>query len=107
MAHPRPSEPEPSTPAAPTASRAAPARNPFAIPAPLRRLFNRFPLRTTPENPLPARCAVAAPDDTPILFVFTDEEGARKGLPSYNPACLKWQVCTVPPPMAVARPVYQ
>lgn len=87
MAEPPP-EPSPAAPApAPT-----PTRNIFAIPSPLRRLFNRFPLRTTPSNPLPARCAVADPDGTPVLFVFTDEVGAKKGSPSFNPACLKWQV---------------
>lgn len=84
--------PEPSA-AAPTPT---PTRNIFAIPSPLRRLFNHFPLRTTPSNPLPARCAVAGPGDTPILFVFTDEEGARIGSPSFNPACLKWQVSIFP-----------
>ena len=87
---------EPPPPAAAPEPAAPPARNIFAIPSPLRRLFNRFPLRTAPANALPARCAVANAnaDETPILFVFTDEEGARDGSPSFNPACLKWQVRT-------------
>lgn len=86
-------EPGPD-PAPASGSTATAVRNAFAIPAPLRRLFTRFPLYTTPENPLPARCASATPgaDGAPILYLFTDEEGAASGAPSYNPPCLKWQV---------------
>lgn len=98
---------------APEPSPAAPAPTPsvFTIPSPIRRLFNHFPLRTTPSNALPARCAIAASDGAPILFVFTDEEGARRGGPSFNPACLKWQVrvslsfVTVATPRANGNPL--
>ncbi|PKS07634.1 hypothetical protein jhhlp_006240 [Lomentospora prolificans] len=71
----------------------------FAVPEPIRRLFKRFPIYTYPENELPARCAIAA-EDVPILFVFTDEQAAQSGAPSYNPTCLKWQ----PPPSPRAEP---
>ncbi|KAI1429153.1 hypothetical protein F5Y12DRAFT_540168 [Xylaria sp. FL1777] len=61
----------------------------FAIPAPLARLFKKFPLLTYPPNELPAR----SPDvrDVPTLYVFISDESALKGLPSFNPSCLKWQ----------------
>ncbi|KAI0505959.1 hypothetical protein F5B22DRAFT_489341 [Xylaria bambusicola] len=61
----------------------------FTIPAPLARLFKQFPLLTYPPNELPAR----SPDvrDTPTLYVFISDEDALKGLPSFNPSCLKWQ----------------
>ncbi|SPN97390.1 related to mitochondrial outer membrane protein (Sam35) [Cephalotrichum gorgonifer] len=92
---PAPSSAAPTpTPAPAPAPAPAPSPAPssiFAIPAPLRRLFNHFPLRTTPETPLPARCAVTSSANLPILFLFTTEDGARDGLPSFNPACLKWQ----------------
>ncbi|KAI0811388.1 hypothetical protein GGR55DRAFT_99428 [Xylaria sp. FL0064] len=61
----------------------------FTIPAPLARLFKIFPLLTYPPNELPAR----SPDvrDVPTLCVFISDEDALKGLPSFNPSCLKWQ----------------
>ncbi|KAI0540542.1 hypothetical protein GGR58DRAFT_511656 [Xylaria digitata] len=61
----------------------------FTIPAPLARLFKKFPLLTYPPNELPAR----SPDirNVPTLYVFISDENALKGLPSFNPSCLKWQ----------------
>ncbi|KAI0107159.1 hypothetical protein GGR51DRAFT_157757 [Nemania sp. FL0031] len=61
----------------------------FTIPVPLARLFKKFPLLTYPPNELPAR----SPDirDVPTLYVFISEEDAEKGLPSFNPSCLRWQ----------------
>ncbi|KAI1500801.1 hypothetical protein F5X99DRAFT_384987 [Biscogniauxia marginata] len=61
----------------------------FAIPAPLTRLFKKFPLLTYPPNELPAR----SPDtrDVATLYVFISDKDALKGFPSYNPSCLKWQ----------------
>ncbi|KAJ8121215.1 hypothetical protein O1611_g10159 [Lasiodiplodia mahajangana] len=61
----------------------------FTIPAPLARLFKKFPLLTYPPNELPAR----SPDirDVPTLYVFISEADALKGLPSFNPSCLRWQ----------------
>ncbi|KAL5119974.1 hypothetical protein ACEQ8H_002072 [Pleosporales sp. CAS-2024a] len=65
------------------------ARSLFAVPTPIKQLFDRFPLLTYPVNDLPQR----APQhrDAHVLYIFTPGEGAPKGLPSYNPACLKWQ----------------
>ncbi|KAK7754737.1 hypothetical protein SLS62_003295 [Diatrype stigma] len=61
----------------------------FRIPAPLARLFNRFPLLTYPPNELPTRSPRTR--DLPTLYVFISDQDALKGLPSFNPSCLKWQ----------------
>ncbi|PNY28841.1 Uncharacterized protein TCAP_01238 [Tolypocladium capitatum] len=73
------------------AAAAADERGWFAVPPPVRELFKLFPLRVYAADPLPAR----APDrtcDRPRLYVFAGEDEARRGRPSYNPSCLKWQV---------------
>ncbi|EKG15613.1 hypothetical protein MPH_07048 [Macrophomina phaseolina MS6] len=59
------------------------------VPAPVKRLFDKFPLVTYPANELPHR----APHERqrPQLYIFTTEDGARRGDPSFNPSCLKWQ----------------
>ncbi|KAI0171311.1 hypothetical protein BJ166DRAFT_589385 [Pestalotiopsis sp. NC0098] len=74
-----------TTPAPKRASRASW----FDVPAPLARLFRRFPLVTYPANDLPVR----SPKNRhlPTLYVFASEHDALKGLPSFNPSCLKWQ----------------
>ena len=60
-----------------------PPRSSFlSIPAPIRALFDRFPLVTYPENTLPAP-RLNTTDH--VLYIFGD------GPISYNPACLKWQ----------------
>ncbi|KAJ4418364.1 hypothetical protein N0V82_005645 [Gnomoniopsis sp. IMI 355080] len=59
------------------------------IPRPLQRLFDSVPLLTYPPNELPYRSP--APNDLPTLHVFITEAGAARGLPSFNPSCLKWQ----------------
>ncbi|KAL6703546.1 hypothetical protein ACN47E_009571 [Coniothyrium glycines] len=66
-----------------------PARSILAVPTPIKQLFDRFPLHTYGTNELPQR----APQDRHghVLYIFTTEEGAAKGAPSHNPACLKWQ----------------
>ncbi|KAL2795079.1 hypothetical protein BJX66DRAFT_175480 [Aspergillus keveii] len=61
----------------------------FSVPAPVKRVFDRFPLVTYPSNELP-HCAWPKRHGN-RLFVFTDAEGARRGRPSFNPQCLKWQ----------------
>lgn len=69
-----------------------PARSIFTVPAPVKQLFDRFPLLTYPANELPQR----TPRDrnAHVLYVFTTDKEALRGAPSYNPACLKWQVRT-------------
>lgn len=65
-------------------------RSYFTVPAPIKRLFDKFPLTTYPANALPQR--TAAQRDANQLFVFSDEANAQRGRPSFNPLCLKWQV---------------
>jgi metaxin len=62
------------------------------IPRPLQQLFDRFPLRTYEANDLPERSQHLTSSDLPTLYVFSTDSDARLGLPSFNPACLKWQV---------------
>ncbi|KFG81282.1 putative mitochondrial outer membrane protein (Sam35) [Metarhizium anisopliae] len=78
--------------AAATAAPSAPSESSsiFAVPRPIRSLFKLFPLRTYEPEPLPAR----APDRTrprAKLYVFSSDEDALRGRPSFNPTCLKWQ----------------
>ncbi|KAB8237414.1 hypothetical protein BDV23DRAFT_193358 [Aspergillus alliaceus] len=65
------------------------ARDYFAVPAPIKRIFDRFPLVTYPSNGLPQRGALNRTSNK--LFVFTDAAGAKHDRPSFNPQCLKWQ----------------
>ncbi|KAK4104277.1 hypothetical protein N658DRAFT_557197 [Parathielavia hyrcaniae] len=73
-----------STPTAPSWRR-------MQVPRPLQQLFDRFPLRTYAANDLPERSHHLTSSDLPTLYVFSTEPDARLGLPSFNPACLKWQ----------------
>ncbi|KAJ4984559.1 mitochondrial outer membrane protein [Stagonosporopsis vannaccii] len=65
------------------------SRSIFNVPAPIKQLFDRFPLVTYSTNDLPQRAPRQR--DAHVLHIFTTNEGALKGSPSYNPACLKWQ----------------
>jgi len=60
------------------------------VPGPLQRLFDHFPLAVLDRNELPVRSP--APSELPTLHVFLTEADALRGLPSFNPTCLKWQV---------------
>ena len=64
----------------------------WSLPAPVKRLFDRFPLLTYAINELPQRTLTSR--ETNCLYVFSNERGARLGRPSCNPGCLKWQVST-------------
>ncbi|KAL6715512.1 hypothetical protein ACLMJK_006473 [Lecanora helva] len=61
----------------------------FATPAPIKRLFDRFPLVTYPSNELPHR--IPRYPDKHVLYAFFTEDGARNDAASFNPGCLKWQ----------------
>lgn len=61
-----------------------------AVPGPVKRVFDKFPLTTYPPNALPSRSPRRTEDH--VLYIFTDAKGARHGAPSFNPQCLKWQV---------------
>ena len=65
----------------------------FKTPEPIKRLFDRFPIQIYVSNELPRRTAIDRGQNT--LYVFTTDEAAEKGAPSYNPSCLKWQVCQI------------
>lgn len=60
------------------------------IPSPLQHLFDSVPLVTYPPNELPYRSPTSR--SLPALHVFISEKDAARGLPSFNPSCLKWQV---------------
>lgn len=62
----------------------------FAVPAPLKRIFDQFPLVTYSENDLP----ITSPGRRQghALYIFTTSHDAQLDLPSFNPTCLKWQV---------------
>lgn len=78
------------TPQNPRRPQAQLSRSIFAVPAPIKQLFDKFPLLTYPTNELPQR----APRNrnAHVLYVFATQGEALEGAPSYNPACLKWQV---------------
>ncbi|MCJ1456265.1 hypothetical protein MMC28_006625 [Mycoblastus sanguinarius] len=61
----------------------------FSTPQPIKRLFDKFPLQTYSPNELPLR--TAAYRNQNALYIFTTEDGAKDGLPSFNPSCLKSQ----------------
>ncbi|KAL1969416.1 hypothetical protein VTN77DRAFT_8854 [Rasamsonia byssochlamydoides] len=67
-----------------------PTRHLFSVPAPIKRIFDRFPLITYQANDLPGSSSYGNPDRN-RLFVFIDAAGARRGAPSFNPQCLRWQ----------------
>ncbi|KAI8932162.1 hypothetical protein NX059_011045 [Plenodomus lindquistii] len=69
--------------------RQPPRRSIFDVPAPIKQLFDQFPLLTYSANDVPHRAPQQR--DAHVLYVFTTERGALKGAPSFNPACLKWQ----------------
>lgn len=74
-----------------SAQTATDRRGLFSIPPPLKRLFDRFPLVTYPASNLPFRASRR--DEEHVLYVFSTVEDAKYGRPSYNPSCLRWQVC--------------
>lgn len=80
------------------------ARHFFTVPAPIKRIFDRFPLTTLPPNDLPRRSTPTRQGNK--LFVFTDPISARHGRPSFNPQCLKWQVGVLGAVVYFARMIY-
>lgn len=77
-----------------TDRRVTPAAKKFSIfdvPAPLRELFTRFPLYTYDANELPLNAPTRRTEHS--LHIFSTTDDAAKGRPSFNPSCLKWQVC--------------
>lgn len=72
-----------------------PSRAPrLKTPEIVKRVFDRFPLRTYEACELPQ--GRTSSRDEHALFVFTTQADAKAGRSSYNPGCLKWQVSIVP-----------
>jgi len=67
-------------------------QSPFSVPAPVKRLFDVFPLITLPQNELPLRSQQARKAKGHALFCWSTAEDAAGGAASFNPTCLKWQV---------------
>lgn len=61
----------------------------FELPAPIRQLFNTFPLVTYNENELPQRISIQR--NRNLLYIFMLDEHSDRTRLSLNPACLKWQ----------------
>src|SRR6266852_932534 len=62
----------------------------FSIPTPLRKLFDLVPVVVYLPNQLPQRAPKSS--RVPSLYIFSTEQDAAAGRPSFNPSCLKWQV---------------
>lgn len=68
----------------------------ITTPAPIRRLFARFPLQVRTAEHLPATghdCQQARSSDQElsVLYVFNNQDAAATGQPSFNPSCLQHQ----------------
>ncbi|WPH02300.1 mitochondrial outer membrane protein (Sam35), protein [Acrodontium crateriforme] len=61
----------------------------LAIPPPLKRVFDKFPLVTYDANELPLNAPRQR--NQHVLHVFTIDKDAPDGKLSFNPACAKWQ----------------
>jgi metaxin len=73
----------------PSSAKPPAKSNWFPVPAPVQRVFDRFPLVVYAENGLPQRAPGRR--DLATLYMFTTPASAHDGSPSFNPACLKWQ----------------
>lgn len=62
----------------------------FSVPTPVKKIFDKVPIVIYPPNRLPQRSSSC--DNFPSLYVFSREQDAIVGKPSFNPSCLKWQV---------------
>ncbi|RFU34204.1 hypothetical protein B7463_g2114, partial [Scytalidium lignicola] len=78
-----------SSPSSAAKKPSPPARIIFAVPGPIKKLFDLVPVLVYPPNELPQRSP--KPSKTPTLYIFSTPEDAAAGRPSFNPSCLKWQ----------------
>jgi metaxin len=69
-----------------------PTKKLFGVPAPVKRVFDRFPLISYEAEEIPASLHKSGSSERNRLFVFIGPEQATKGAPSFNPQCLRWQV---------------
>ncbi|KAF2666957.1 hypothetical protein BT63DRAFT_457915 [Microthyrium microscopicum] len=77
--------------AKPTVNQTPNAWSFFAVPRPIKRIFDRFPLLTYPANRLPERVQRVKSADGHALFIWCAPEDASENRASFNPACLRWQ----------------
>ncbi|KAF3933118.1 Metaxin-2 [Dactylella cylindrospora] len=90
-----------STAKSPSSKNDTTADSIFRAPKIIRVLFDTFPLYTHPIDPLPltsremrmtaAELEREKSSNTPTLYIFSLPEDAEDCVPSFNPACLKWQ----------------
>lgn len=73
-----------------TSTTARQKRSWFAVPPPIRYLFDHTPLITYHPNGLPIWSPRTRHQNA--LYIFTTPEEAASNVPSFNPGCLKWQV---------------
>lgn len=81
---------EPPRPATPSVVQ---PKKLFGVPAPVKRIFDKFPLTTYEAEEIPGNVHTSGSSERNRLFVFIDPKQAATGAPSFNPQCLKWQVC--------------
>jgi metaxin len=65
----------------------------FSVPRPIKRVFDAFPLHAYPANDRPVERQQLRRGDGHALFLWTTLEDADWARASFNPTCLKWQVC--------------
>jgi metaxin len=75
-----------------------PSRTLIPLPAPIRRLFDLFPLITYPSTALPTSSPRVSAQ--PTLHIFTAPSTSSPDAPSFNPTCLSTQtylrLCNIP-----------
>ncbi|KUL88642.1 hypothetical protein ZTR_05118 [Talaromyces verruculosus] len=81
-------EAEPPRPATPSVVQ---PKKLFGVPAPVKRIFDKFPLTTYEAEELPGNVHTSGSSERNRLFVFIDPKQAATGAPSFNPQCLRWQ----------------
>lgn len=69
-----------------------PTKKLFGVPAPVKQIFDRFPLVSYQAEAIPGGGRTNESAKRNRLFVFIEPEQATKGAPSFNPQCLRWQV---------------
>lgn len=77
----------------------------FQVPRPIKALFDAVPVITYPANELPERSPEAS--ELPCLYIFSTEEDAEAGKPSFNPGCLKYQASGLALEFTLAQNNYQ
>ncbi|KAK6526255.1 hypothetical protein TWF694_004862 [Orbilia ellipsospora] len=96
----RPSRPAPAQSTASGTNDAGGTSSMFRAPTFIRTIFDKFPLYSYPVDPSPINSLDKTPSEQPhddlfsknTLYVFSLPGDAQNCSPSFNPACLKWQI---------------